>query len=81
MNADGFLRCACPLDRFEALEVAHTLCDIVKGFNSNVMDWCVRQRNSSSLAIARERGSEKKRNMERERCEGIWDIKGNSLTS
>ena len=60
MNVVGFLRCACPLDRFEALEVAHTLCDIVRGFNNYIMTWCVRQGKSSGLAIVRERGSEKK---------------------
>lgn len=82
MNVVGFLRCACPLDRFEALGVAHTLwlCGIVRGFNGNVMTWCVRQGKSSGLAIVRERGSEKKKKMERKRCEGLWGIKGNFLT-
>ena len=41
VNADGFLRCACPLDRFEALEVAHTLCDIVGYSHTNDIDWNV----------------------------------------
>ena len=37
VNVDGFLRCACPFDRFEAFGVAHTFSDIAGGFNSNDM--------------------------------------------
>ena len=93
MNVVGFLRCACPLDRFEVLEVAHTRCDILGDLNSNDIYWGVRQGNSSNFVRVkergsekkmkreRERGSEKKMKRERERCGGASDIKGNILTS
>ena len=67
MNVDGFLRCACPLDRFEALEVAHTLCDIIGEFHTHGIYWGVQCGKSSNFARARERKSEKKMKRKRER--------------